>query len=118
MLFRFREFPVYKTARLFRTLVYKTSAGFPKTEIYALSDQIRRAANSILLNLAEGSNRNSDKDFSRYLTIALGSLEEVVACLDIALDEKYLSDDQHASLMNEAEQIAKQIVGFRHSMKS
>ncbi|MEK7639802.1 MAG: four helix bundle protein [Patescibacteria group bacterium] len=118
MLFRFREFPVYKVARIFRSLVYKTSADFPKDERFALTDQIRRAANSILLNVAEGSNRHSDKDFARFLTMALGSLEEVVACLDIALDEKYLSTSKHANLLSEAEQIAKQIVGFRHSMKS
>ncbi len=117
MLFRFREYPVYKAARNFRTLVYKTSADFPSQERFALVDQIRRAANSILLNIAEGANRGSKKDVAHYLTIALGSLEEVIACLDIALDEKYILEKRQVELFSEAENICRQIVGFRKSLQ-
>lgn len=118
MLFRFREYPVYKAARNFRSLIYGVSGSFPVDERFALTDQIRRAANSIILNIAEGSNRSSSRDLSHFLTIALGSLEEVVACLDIALDAKYITQKQQERLLLEAENICKQIVGFRKSLRA
>jgi four helix bundle protein len=117
MLFRFRDFRVYKDARVFRTLIYNTSSKFPDDERFALIDQIRRAVNSILLNIAEGSNRSTDKDFARFLHTALSSLEEVVACVDIALDEHYLDQDTHANLIFNAEILGKQIIGFMKIVK-
>ncbi len=118
MLFRFREYPVYKAARNFRSHVYQVSESFPVGERFALTDQVRRAVNSIILNIAEGSNRTSSKDLSHFLTIALGSLEEVVAFADIALDEKYISPQQHDQVLQEAEIICKQIVAFRKSLRT
>lgn len=118
MLFRFREFRIYKEARIFRSRVYKTSADFPNNERFALVDQIRRAANSVLLNIAEGSNRNSDKEFTRFLNIALSSLEEVVACFDIALDEKYLEKNTHIALLGAAEDLGKQLISFMRTIKN
>ncbi len=73
---------------------------------------MRRAVNSIVLNIAEGSNRSSDKDFKRFLYHALTFLEEVVACSDIALDENYINEDTQNDLLNKSERIGKQLISF------
>ncbi|MDZ7798012.1 MAG: four helix bundle protein [Patescibacteria group bacterium] len=118
MLFRFRKFPVYKDARRFRKAVYLLANKFPKEEIYNLTSQIKRAANSILLNIAEGSNRMSDKDFGRFLINSSSSLEEVIACLDIALDEKYISKNEHQDYILLAEELGKQLIGFTKKLRN
>jgi len=112
MLFRFREFRIYQDSLAFRKLIYKISQNFPKDELYCLVSQIKRAVNSIVLNIAEGSNRSSDLDFRRFLYHSLTSLEEVVACLDIALDEEYISKEKHTELLVKAEELGKQLIAF------
>lgn len=107
MLFRFRNFPVYKDAQAFRAGIYQLTRKFPKEEMFCLIIQLRRAVNSIILNIAEGSNRLSDLDFKRFLNTALTSLEEVVACLDIALAEKYITVEEHSEKLIEAENLGK-----------
>lgn len=112
MLFRFREFKVYKDAQVFRAGIYQLTKKFPKDEMFGLTSQVRRAANSIILNIAEGSNRESDLDFKRFLNISLTSLEEVVACLDIALDENFITTKEHLEKLEAAETLGKQLLGF------
>ena len=63
MAFRFLEFPVYKDIKKYIREIYQISSGFPQVEQFGMTNQIRRAAVSIALNLAEGSDRGSDKDF-------------------------------------------------------
>jgi four helix bundle protein len=105
MLLRFRNFLVYKEARKFRKKIYQLSMKFGKEELFVLTSQIRRAVLSICLNIAEGSNRTTDADFARYLNNALSSLEEVVACLDAALDEEYINLEKHRQYLQKAESL-------------
>lgn len=119
-IFRFRDFPVYRDARRFRSdLKQLSKQSFPREEQHALTSQLWRALDSILLNIAEGSERYTDMDFSRFLNNALGSVNEVVACLDCALDSKYLEDSLHADYLAKAENLARQLKAFcskvRHS---
>ncbi|MEK7208193.1 MAG: four helix bundle protein, partial [Patescibacteria group bacterium] len=110
--FRFRDWKVYKDVRLFRKQVNALTKRFPKEEQFALTDQARRALNSILLNLAEGSNKSTDKDMRLYVNRAHCSLDEVVACLDCALDDGYIAEAEHEISLTEAEQLARQLSGF------
>jgi four helix bundle protein len=80
---------------------------YPKTEIYALTDQTKLALTSILLNLVEGSNKKTDKDTRVYVNRAHGSLDEVVSGLDCALDDGYISEDIHDNLLTKASSIAQ-----------
>ena len=91
--FRFREFQIYKDARKFSIELKKLSKEkFPKSEQFGLTSQLWRALDSIILNIAEGSDRSTDKDFALFLNRSHTSLNEVVSCLDIALDNLYISE--------------------------
>jgi four helix bundle protein len=69
----FRKLKIYQRAIEFTVEIYKLSKLFPKEELYCLTGQIRRAVTSISLNIAEGSGSNSEKEFKRFLEIALRS---------------------------------------------
>ena len=115
--FRFRDFKVYKDAIEFRMRIKSLiKRYFPLEEKYLLTDQIIRAVNSIVLAIAEGADRSTDKDFALFLNRAHTSLSEVVACLDIALREKYITDMIHKEYLLEAENLANQITAFRRTL--
>ena len=82
---------------------------FPKHEIYSLSNQIRRAANSVSLNIVEGSTGLSNAEFKRFLLIANRSALEVVGCLYLAKRRKYISDEKFSELYNRIETLVKMI---------
>ncbi len=110
--FRFREWDIYIDARAFRRKINEIVKGFPKTEVYALTDQTKRALNSIVLNIAEGSNKSTDKDTRLYINRAHCSLDEVISCLDCALDDGYITKAQHSEFLGEAESLAKRLRKF------
>jgi len=82
---------VYTISRQFVKECYKAISEFPAEEKYALTQQIKRAALSVHLNIAEGSSRKSDTERKRFYEIARGSLIEVDAALDVASDLNYCS---------------------------
>ena len=114
--FRFRQFKVYQDAKR----AYLQSVGitrkFPK-EYYDLIDQLRRAALSVCLNIAEGSAKQSDRDFRRFILVALGSTNEVVACLDIVIDLLPLMNEEVVHLLRQYEQIGKQLGGLAKKLQ-
>ncbi|MCG2713052.1 MAG: four helix bundle protein [Candidatus Omnitrophica bacterium] len=118
-IFRFRKFPVYIEAREFRKQLKNfTRDKFPKEEMYCLTSQLWRALDSILLNIAEGSDRYSDIDFSRFLNNSLTSVNEVTACLDCALDDGYVDKKTHETYLLKAENLAKQLKAFSSSVRN
>lgn len=116
MIFRFRNFPVYKEALKFRKEIKEVARSFPKEELYILFSQIVRAVDSIVLNIAEGSDRGTDLDFARFLNNALTSLNEVIGCLDLALLDKYISEEIHKALLQKASNLGNQLTAFRQSI--
>lgn len=109
MKFRFENLQVWQDARKFISNIYKATATFPTGEKFGLTDQLRRAAISIALNIAEGSDRKSDIEFRRYLRMAISSTEEVVTGLYIALDQKYLGTALFDNLYQEAHMIVAKL---------
>lgn len=118
MAFRFLSFKVYKDSKVLYQNVLAAINSFPKEEKYNLVDQLRRAGLSVILNIAEGCDRGTDKDFNRYLMNSLGSLNEIVAGLDIALDNTYINQDMYNNLINNAEELSKQIGGSSKRLKN
>lgn len=112
--FRFRQFAVYKDSLVFQREVKALSRKhFPKEEQFCLTSQLWRALDSIILNIAEGSDRGTDKDFAHYLNNAHTSLNEVVACLDLALNSLYVTEQIHLEYLQKAENLANQLTAFR-----
>ena len=115
--FRFREFQVYKDTRVFnKKLKIMSKEKFPKEEKFGLKSQLWRALDSIILNIAEGSDRGTDKDFAHFLNNSHTSLNEVVGCLDTALDNGYLSEEENLLYLNKAEKLANQLTAFRNKL--
>lgn len=114
--FRFRNFQVYKDAREFRLELKKLSEKLPKEENFRLKDQLLRAMDSILLNIAEGSDRGTDKDFAHFLNTAHTSLNEVISCLDLMLDDNYISGDEHDKFLNKCDNLGNQLTAFRKKL--
>ena len=115
-MFRFKKFNVYKDALAFAKDIRILSKCFPKEELFGLKSQVTRAADSVVLNIAEGSDRGTDKDFAHFLNNAHTSLNEVVSCLDIALDNEYIMKKEHLEYLSKAENLANQLTAFRKKL--
>jgi four helix bundle protein len=111
-LFRFRDWPVYQAAKSFRNKIRELAKRLPGSERYLLRDQVSRAADSICLNIAEGSNKLSDMEFSKYLNTSETSLEEVVCCLDLILEDGHISKGEFEGYLKEAEVLGAQLIAF------
>lgn len=117
--FRFREFPVYKITLLFTKDIRELAKDhFPNSEKYGLSSQITRAADSILLNIAEGSGKYSDLDFSRFLNQGLASLNEVVSCLDIARTANYIDENNLMIFLEKSDNIYRQLAALTAKVRN
>jgi len=115
---RFKELEIWKKSRKFCSEIYCATADFPVDEKFGLTNQLRRASVSIPSNIAEGSSRNSQKDFSRFLEIAIGSAYEIETQLLIASDLGFLKDENLNSLINNIEEIIKMTSRFRATLKT
>lgn len=115
--FRFEKLEVWQDARRFAVGIYKVTSNFPKEEKFALVDQIRRASVSVSLNIAEGSDRKSDKEFVRFLHIAIGSTEEVVTGLYIAKDLKYVNKNKFDVFYRDSNLLVSKINALINSIK-
>lgn len=99
-------------------LVYQLVKSFPKEEIYALTNQLKRASVSVPSNIAEGYGRNSDKSFNHFLDISRGSLFEIETQLIIAKELGFISDDVlFQEILNQIEEESKMINSFCKTLK-
>lgn len=94
----YKNFDVWKEGISLVHKIYQLTLSFPKTEIYGLQNQMKRAAVSIPSNISEGSGRNSDKEFKRFLEIALGSLFELETQLIISEQLNYLTHKEFSEV--------------------
>lgn len=101
----FRDLVVWQKAHEFVLGVYEYSVGFPRSEAYGLTSQLRRAAVSIAANIAEGFRRRGDADKVRMLNIAQGSLEECRYYLILANDLNYGECSKLTMLLEEVSRI-------------
>ena len=108
---------VWESSHVFALSTYKALEQFPKIEQYALVDQIRRAVVSIPSNIAEGCGRSSDKDFLRFLSIALGSANESEYQLYLAFQLGYINADAWQSLEEQVNTIKKMLITFLNKLQ-
>lgn len=109
---RFEEIDAWKSSRQLTNIVYGLGNQIGFNRDFGLRDQIRRAAVSIMSNIAEGFESRTDVQFINFLGIARGSAGEVRAQLYIALDQKYITEEQFKETYTIAEKCARQLAKF------
>lgn len=116
MAFRFEELQVWQKALDLCDQINQLTKSFPKDELYVLTSQIKRAADSVVLNIAEGSTGQTKAVFKVFLGYSLRSAIEVVSCLFIARKRAYIVDNHFNQLYNEYEVVVKMITALRNSI--
>lgn len=109
---RFEDLDVWRKTRVLVKEIYDVTAEGSFARDFTLRDQIRRAAISIMLNIAEGFARKSDKEFSHYLNQSHGSAAELQSGLYIALDQDYIQKGQFTSLYSLTGEVSKMLMAF------
>ncbi len=117
MSFKFENLSVWQKALDVSYQVNLLVSGFPKEELYVLTSQLKRAADSISLNIAEGSTSQSNAEFNRFLGYALRSAVEVVGGLFIGKRRDLINEEDFNRLYNEIEVLVKMIQSLKKSIK-
>ena len=112
-----RELEVWKKAMNFVIEVYRKTSEFPKSEVYGLTSQLRRASVSIPSNLAESAARNGNKEFMQFLNITQGSISELDTQLELAYRLEYINKQDCSNLINRLTEISKMLYGLIKTLK-
>ena len=114
----YKSLDVWKQSLYLCMKIYDVTANFPDFEKFGLSNQMQRAAVSVPSNIAEGSGRNSDKDFYYFLGIAKGSLNELQTQMYIAARRKYISQEQAEELDEDINKISAKLFLFMKKLSA
>ena len=116
MAFKFEKLEVWQKSIELTQGVHEVTKDFPKDELYILTSQIKRAADSIALNIAEGSTGQSNAEFKQFLGYAIRSAIEVVSCLYIGKKRSIINEDKFKKLYSEMESIIRMLQALRKSL--
>lgn len=114
----FQDLQVWHKARTLTVAIYQMTEGFPRHEIFGLTSQMRRAAVSIVANIAEGSGRRSSGVLSNHLDIAHGSATELLALTYVAEDVGYSSADQNLPLRQQIHEVSKMLYALNANIRN
>jgi len=113
----FRELLIWKRSKILCVNIYKSSSHFPKEEKFGLTNQIRRCAVSVPSNIAEGCGRNTNKQLSHFLNVAMGSSAELETQVLISKDLAFLENEKSIELIKEINEIQKMILVFNKNLQ-
>lgn len=116
MAFKFEDLRVWQKSLDFATEVSILVRNFPSEERYVLTSQFQRAADSVALNIAEGSTGQTPKEFKRFLGIALRSAIECVACIHLARRRNLISEEEFSKYYQDLEELIKMLQALRKSI--
>ena len=116
MAFRFENLEIWKWAINYAEKIHKLIKKFPKSELFGLASDLNRASISISSNIAEGSGSETNREFKRYLRIAMKSLFESISQLYVARRRKYISEEEFYAVYQDGEILVKKIVSFTKSL--
>ena len=111
--FKFEDLMIWQQAMIFGEEITELAFSFPKNETYNLSSQIRRAVDSIALNISEGSIGQTNPEFKKFMGYAIRSLAEVVTCLHKAKRRKYLTENEFNRFYDDAYKLMNMMNAFR-----
>jgi four helix bundle protein len=117
MEFKFEKLIIWQNAMEYGESINKIAFKFPKEEIYNLSSQIRRAVDSIALNISEGSIGQSNPEFKKFVGYAIRSLAEVVTCLYKAKNRGYISEAEFIQQYEFAFNLMNMMIAFKEKIK-
>ena len=117
MKFKFEKLNVWQRAIDFGEEIHQLSDKFPKSEMYNLTSQIRRAVDSIALNISEGAIGQSNPEFKKFLGYAIRSVSEVVTCLHKAITRKYITNDEFEKQYEECFNLMNMLIALQRSLK-
>jgi len=115
--FRFLKWQVYQDAKDLFSCIIRIGGRLPKEYRFELGSQIIRASLSIILNIAEGSGKNSDRELNRFIDIALGSVNELVAALDTLKDNQLVTKEEFDTMFRRLDNISNQLGEFKKKIK-
>ncbi|MFZ2906745.1 MAG: four helix bundle protein [Cyclobacteriaceae bacterium] len=113
----FKELKVWQLSRSLVKEIYVLTSEFPSEEKFGLISQLRRCAVSIPTNIAEGSGRNTDKDFAQFLNISLGSAYELETLLTLCFDVEFITSEQLEYFAIKISEIQKMIFGLIKTLR-
>lgn len=114
----FHELKVWQKAHQLTLAVYRTTATFPREELYGLTSQLRRACSSIAANLAEGCGRNGDAEFARFCSLAMGSASETEYHLLLARDLKLINSKDYEALNQRATELKRMLAALMQKLNA
>jgi four helix bundle protein len=114
----FRQLKVWKKSHQLALNLYQITASFPRSELYGLTVQIRRAAASIPSNIAEGCGRSGDAELARFCDIARGSASELEYQLLLARDLKLIQPDDYELLVQQTTEIKRMLTVFVRKLRA
>ncbi len=115
---RFEDIDAWKKARELTKIIYEVTAQGKLAADFSLKDQLRRAAVSIMANIAEGFEREGNKEFRQFLAMAKGSVGEVKSLLYVALDAGLTSSEQLHQISTLADEASRLLAGFLRYLKA
>jgi four helix bundle protein len=116
-LFTFRNLDAWKLGMDLVEQCYRSTASFPRSELYGLTSQLRRAAVSIPSNIAEGHCRRSTKAFANHVSIALGSQGELDTCVEIGWRPGFLGKEEREALQVTTDSVGRLLNGLYRSLE-
>lgn len=114
----FKKYDIWNLSHQLTLDVYAVTSNFPKDEMYGITSQIRRSSLSIPTNISEGCGRESDSEFNRFLSIALGSASETEYLLLLSKDLKLIKDDLYTELNKTINLIKKKIYTLKQKLNN
>ncbi len=116
MALKFEQLTVWQKALALSSNIHEMTRRFPREELYVLTSQIKRAADSIALNIAEGSTGQTDAEFKQFLGYAIRSTIETIACLHLGKRRGIVNQEDFTRLYDEAVEVLKMTQGLRRSL--
>jgi four helix bundle protein len=111
------ELQVYHKALSFTKIARRVTKSFPKDELFVLTSQFKRAADSVVLNIAEGAGNSSNKEFMHFLDYSIRSSFECKGCLDIALENEFINQTDYQMLFADANELIAMLYGLQKHLK-
>jgi len=114
--FRFLDWEVYNDSQELYSIIQKIVGQLPREYRFEIGSQVNRSALSIVLNIAEGSGKESDREMNRFFEIALGSLYETLAAADVLKRNKLVTEEVFQDILEKIDIISRQLGGFKKKL--